>query len=292
MVLKSYKKLAIRLFGKLGKRNENKFANLKPHLISADIKILLDEWISLTFFTTLIVFLAALIAVPTVGLLLGAGTILIVLLTIAVPLFAAGFTFLLFYIYPIQKEKKIGRNIELNMPFAVTHMASLSSSGLAPEHIFELITGFEEYGQISKQAGSILRNMKTFGMSSVEALRDVAGRCPSQPFRQLLSGIASTIESGSDLSKYLEEVAKESLFEYKNKREMYLKTLSTYADIYTAILVAAPLIFLAVLGIMGIIGGDVFGMSVEEVIFLVTWVVLPVLNIGFIGFIEMTHPGV
>ena len=105
-------------------------------------------------------------------------------------------------------------------------------------------------------------------------------------------GITSTIETGGNLITYLNELSEKALFEYRIKREKYLKTLSTYADIYTALLVAAPLMFLALLATMGIIGGDIMGLGIPELIFLITWVVLPLMNIGFLVFVHVTYPGV
>ena len=91
--------------------------------------------------------------------------------------------------------------------------------------------------------------MDIFGMDITSAVRNVADRTPSQKFKQFLVGIVSTIETGGDLKKYLETTAKEALFEYKLKREKYLQTPSTYADFYTAVLIAAPLFFVSILSI-------------------------------------------
>jgi flagellar protein FlaJ len=156
--------------------------------------------------------------------------------------------------------------------------------------MFELLTGFKEYGEISKQSSIIVRNIKTFGMSSVNAIVDVAKRTPSPSFRQILSGIQSTIEKGGNLTEYLEEMSERSLFEYRINRENYLKTLSTYADMYTAVLITAPVMMIIVLGIMSVIGGDIMGMAATDLIFLMTWVIVPLLNITFLAFLHTTHP--
>jgi hypothetical protein len=34
------------------------------------------------------------------------------------------------------------------------------------------------------------------------------------------------------------------------------------------------------------------GLTIDEVIMLITWVMLPVFNVGFILFIHLTYPGV
>jgi len=208
------------------------------------------------------------------------------------PIMIASFSFIVLYIYPIEKGKTRMNNINNNLPFAVTHMAAIASAGIPPESMFKLLTRFKEYGEIAEESRNVVRNIKTFGMSSVNALKDAAGKTPSKPFKEMLMGITSTIETGGDLIKYLNEISEKALFDYRIKREKYLKTLSTYADIYTALLVAAPLMFLALLATMSIIGGDIMGLGIPELIFLITWVVLPLMNIGFLVFVHVTYPGV
>jgi flagellar protein FlaJ len=171
-------------------------------------------------------------------------------------------------------------------------MAAIASSGIPPEFMFELLTGFEEYGEISEQSKIIMRNIKTFGMSSVDALKDVSKRMPSKDFKELMLGIASTIETGGNLTSYLKEMSDKALFEYKIKREQYLKTLSTYADIYTGVLVAAPLMMISMLATMSIIGGTVVGLTISELVFLITWVILPVMNMLFLAVLHLTYPGI
>ena len=87
-------------------------------------------------------------------------------------------------------------------------------------------------------------------------------------------------------------MSERALFEYRMKRENYLKTLSTYADVYTALMISAPLMMLVVLSIMSVIGGSVMGLTMQDLIFLITWVVVPLMNIVFLTFVHMTYPGV
>jgi flagellar protein FlaJ len=254
----SYQELSVRLFGKTSQKMIASFYSLKPHLMGANISVLLESFLYIVLF---------------------------------VPIMTASMVFMGFYIYPVQKSAKIRTSIDNGMPFALSHMSAIASSGIPPEFMFELLMGFKEYGEISKQAGIIVRNIKTFGMSSVSAIADVAQRTPSPAFRQVLLGIQSTIEKGGNLTQYLEEMSNRSLFDYRLKRENYLKTLSTYADVYTAVLVSAPLMMIVVLGVMSVIGGDIMGMAAGDLIFLMTWVMIPLMNIIFIAFLHFTYPG-
>ncbi len=289
---KSYIKSSAVYFYKLAEKYEEKFSHLHPQLVSADIRMLLKTWLSILFFTTLLAFIVSFGTTLLLGLILGFDIIVLIVMVLFVPVLAASFTFIFFYLYPLYKKNRIKKNIETNLPFALTHMSALASSGLSPEHIFDMMVGFREYGEISSQARLIVRNMKAFGMSSSEAIKGIAARTPSQNFRHVLIGIQTTTEKGGDLVHYLNELAEKAVLEYRMRRETYLKTLEMYADLYTTVLVAAPLMLLVVLAIMGMIGGDVFGFSVDQLMFLITWVILPVLNVFFIAFIELTYPGI
>ncbi|MBU2520131.1 MAG: type II secretion system F family protein [Nanoarchaeota archaeon] len=290
--LRSYKRFSVAFFGGLTDKYIKNFEQLKPHIRGANIKMMLKTWVSMIFMSSVIVYIVSLISVTIASILLAFDTMTMISYILLVPLLAAAGTFILFYVYPIQKADSIKNSIDNNLPFALSHMSAIASSGIPPEYMFELITDFKEYGEISKQASMVVRNVKTFGMSSLNAIKDVAERTPSQNFKEILLGIAASIEKGGNLISYIDEMSKQQLFQYKIKREKYLTTLSTYADIYTALLVAAPLMMLAVLGVMGIIGGEIMGMTINDLIFFITWIGLPFLNVAFLMFVHMTYPGV
>lgn len=287
----AYRGLSVRVFGAASRKFSANFLLLKPHLIGANVGVLLETWVAMVFMATFLVYLISLAAVMALSLLIQFDFITLVYLTAFFPVFSASIVFFFLYLYPVQKSSKIRNSIDRNLPFALSHMAAISSSGIPLEFMFEMLTGFREYGEISKQSGLIIRNIKTFGMSSVNAIEDVIKRTPSPSFRQVLSGMKSTIEKGGNLTEYLDEMANRSLFEYRMKRENYLKTLSTCADLYTAVLISAPLMMIVVLGIMSVIGGDIMGMAATDLIFLMTWVIIPLLNIVFMALLHVTSPG-
>lgn len=288
-----YRKLSLVLFGGLVDKNIASFKPLELHIRNANMKILLKTWISMLFMSTLLSFFVSFTLIYVLlSYIIQVEFYIYIFCIIFFPVFVASVVFIFFYLYPVEKERSRQRSIENNMPFAITHMAAIASSGIPTEFMFELLTGFREYGEISQDSKLIMRNIKTFGMSSIDALKDIADRTPSQSFRELLLGIVSTTESGGDMVEYLHEMSERALFDYRIKRERYMKTLSTYADIYTALLVAAPLMMLSMLATMSIIGGSVMGLTIDEMIMLITWVMLPFLNVAFIVFIHITYPGV
>jgi archaellum biogenesis protein FlaJ (TadC family) len=289
-----YERLSKITFGWLVDRYIKDFEPLKQPLRGARINVLLKTWVCEIFFTSMIAYFVSLLAIIIVfGVLVEIFYLYYLIMVFFIPVLAASFTFLIFYLYPQQKSKSRANSIENNLPFAIMHMAATASSGIPPEFMFSLIAGFKEYGEISKEAGMVVKNIRTFGSSSVGAMKAVASQTPSKQLKDVLLGISSTIETGGNLTAYLKEMSDKALFDYRIKREKYLKTLSTYADIYTALLVAAPLFLLSTMATMSIIGGDILGgLSSSEVVLLMTWAVLPLMNISFLTFIHVTYPGV
>jgi flagellar protein FlaJ len=287
----NYKRFSVRIFGNLADRLINNFKGLKMNLLGASINILLKTWVSVIFMSTFLAYTFSLIATSIFVIIVAVDFITFLYMIIFVPILAASVVFFVLYLYPVQRYRAVQKSIDLNIPFALSHMSAIASSGIPPEFIFELLTKFDEYGEIANQSKIVVRNIKAFGMSSVSAINNVAERTPSEDFRDILTGISATIEKGGNLVEYIKDMSNRALFNYRLKREKYMKTLSTYADIYTALLVAAPLMMLAILGIMGIIGGSVLGLTISDLMLLMTWVMLPILNISFLAFVHITYPG-
>jgi flagellar protein FlaJ len=292
-MLSFYKKLAMTFFEDFTEKYLDSFRPLEPHIKNANMKILLKTWVSLILFTSVTVSIITFILTYTIlSFFVYVEFYIYIFTVIFFPVFVGSIVFIIFYLYPVQRENSRRNSIDNNLPFAITHMSAIASSGIPTEFMFELLAGFKEYGEVSEESRLIMRNIKTFGMSSMDAIKNVGERSPSQQFRELLLGIVSTVETGGDLIEYLREMADKALFDYRIRREKYLKTLSTYADIYTALLVAAPLMMLALLATMSIIGGQILGLSIQDVMLIITWIMLPMLNVSYLAFIHVTYPGI
>jgi flagellar protein FlaJ len=268
-------------------------APLKEVLSKSNLGILFEVYVGKMLLASTVTFVATFISV----LLFSAAILLqplhLAFLSAFIASFTAFFVVLsLFHSYPFHLLTSKKSSIETNMPFAINHMAAIASSSVPPVFIFRLLSDIREYGEVAHECDRVMRNIDVFGMDITSAIKNVAERTPSSGFRQFLYGIVSTIETGGDLKKFFENAAKDALFEYRLKREKYMQTLSTYADFYTAVLIAAPLFFISILAVMALIGGQVLGLSIPIAMRIGIFVILPLLNITFILFIHYTQPKV
>ena len=270
-------------------RKQHLFVRLRQKIQQSNLGIVPHIYIARMLFFSLIAFIVTLIYSIPLFMVLGFGFASIVT-GIFLSILSGGLIFILFYTYPSYLLTVKRRSIEANLPFAANHMGALAASGIPPHLIFKMLTDAKEYGEVASEAKRIVRNIEVFGMGTVRAINQVADRTPSPEFKQLLSGISSTITTGGDLQTHLKNSAREALSEYRAKRERYTETLGTYADFYVGVLIAAPLFFVAVLSLLAVIGGQIGGLSIPSIITLGIFGVIPLLNIIFILFVHFTQP--
>lgn len=291
--MKSFKRISNMLFGWAAERLMDEMEHLQNPLKRGGIKILLRSYISIiltsTFLAGVVSFVAALIFLSVAGTETALGP---VLNSVGVALICSSSAFAVLYLYPLEKVRSRTKNIRNNLPFAINHMSAIASSKVPPYTIFKLLSEFKEYGEISDEAGKIVRNVDVFGQDITTAMKQVAKNTPCDDFKELLGGLVSVEETGGDPKKYLSVQADQVMFDYRQKRERYLQSLSTYADFYTAVLIAAPLFLIAILAIMNMVGGKVMGMDIRTAMNLGVYVAIPVMNTAFIAFIHLTQPEV
>ena len=282
-------KFAFKHFGKFAERRD--FQNLRAAIVSSRLNIMSSVYISTMILYLLLAGPLAFMLVLLFELLSGLTLISPLLDAFLVAATAEALTFSAFWGYPILKSRAIAADIEANLPFVLIHMQTIARSGAPPAALFKLVSEFKEYGEITEEFRRIVRNIETFGMSEINAIKDVILKTPSSTLKDLLSGMITTIQSGGKLSDYLSQRAEEIVFEYRLSRRQRADMLATYADIYTIILIAAPLILVIVLTIIGTIGGAVFGLPPQMLIQLCVYGFVPLLNIMFLAFLIMTERG-
>lgn len=267
---------------KLTKKYPEFFTPLENHLKQVDIKILPKTYIAISLFFTIISFPLFFIIL---GLLFGSfvnGFFLAIL--------GSALTFISFYFYPASLIGGRRRKIKDDLPFALIHMSAVAGSGARPIDIFDLLIKSGEYRELGKEVNKIMNYVNLFGYDLTTALKNIAKTTPSPEFRELLNGMISTIETGGDLKEYLDGKAQDTMSTYKLERDKYVKTLETYSDIYTSILIAAPLLFIVVLAIINVIGGKLGGFDVGIIALVGTYGFVPVLNVGYIIFLTLSQP--
>ncbi len=276
------KKLFYPFFGK-------EIEGLRPLMRRSKLFMTVEEYLSTAFMTALIIFPIALVSL-FVFLTVVSGLSLIISIVLSI-VFAAVVCVGLgvaFFIYPSYKVDNIKRDIELNIPYATTHMATIAGTGVPIYTVFKLVSEFKEYGELAKEYGKISRDIEVFGSDVVTAISQSAADTPSAHMKELLWGIVSVIRSGGDLRRFLVEKAVGFMDAQKNLEKQYLDSLSLLAEMYTTIFVAGPILFVVMITVMGSMGN--LGLPTDLIMSIVIYVLMPIASIGFIILVEGSKP--
>lgn len=275
------------LFGPTVDKYGDQFEDLKDDLKKANMDVLFRTYVSQIFLYSLMAFILGFIGGVIYTVINALPPLEAVRFIIGVPLGLAVVIGFVMYSYPSQKAKRRKKNIDNNLPFALNHLSAISTSGIPPSSMFQLLHQFKEYGGISEEAGEISRRVNVFGEDFTTALREVADNSPSEEWSEVLYGILSTVETGGSLEDFLKEKAEEALFEYKMEREREIEKISTYASFYTAILIAAPVFLVVILSVMNLLGGQLFGFAIRDLMWLGIHIVIPLINTLFVFFLTL-----
>ncbi len=298
---RGYLKLANRAFLKRATDmvKQKKFGSLARELKRSNLDMLLESYIAMMFFTSLLsVFVG--IAVMIVFMFFNVsplypffslyeGSLLLRLLKIFwIPIVIPLATFGIVYSYPSAEKRSIEKRINQELPFAVIHMSAISGSGIAPSEIFRIIGLSREYPTLRKEVRKILNQINLYGYDLITALQNAAESSPSQKLSELFLGVAASITSGTNLNDFFEKRAETLMISYRLERENYTKIAETFMDIYISVVIAAPMIMMLLLIILSFTKTDM-GLTTDQISGLIV-IVVAMLNAFFLGFLQVKQP--
>ena len=270
------------------------FEPLKSKVIASNMYDIPEEYITKTMSVSVVSFFLVFIAEFVKILLLSSQNLTLKMLVFdlaMIPFFSFVALSILFYFAPFAIANNRKHSIETNMPFGINHMSAIVSAGVPPEKVFKMLVEYGEYGEFSKEINKIVKRMNTFGEELDKSIKYVLKTTPSEKFREFLYGMISVVEGGGNVNEYLNQMASVSMFDYKMKRKRYLESLSTFGDIYTVILIAAPFFIISLFTIMNMVpDAKIAGMDIMTLMSITTYMFIPGLNFAFIGFLYVFQP--
>jgi len=266
------------------------FESIKPDLLKADIGLTLPEYVYAMFFSLLLFFVIEFPIITIITSIVLKDILLAVLFSFTLNIVTILIVFFVFYTYPSLVAGKRKKDIEAALPFATTYMATIANSGAPPVTMFKVISQFEEYGEVSKEAEKIYRDVEVFGMDLVGAIRKTANRTPSEELKELLWGLDNVLTSGGNLGDFLHEKSRIFISEYRRRLEQYSRTLSLLIEIYLTLILVGSVFFIIITALMSVIGGGGMTNYLSFIQFLVIFIVLPFVSVGFIFLLKSVAP--
>jgi flagellar protein FlaJ len=298
---RGYLKLSNRFFLENSKKliAGGNFKSLAIEIKRANFDFLIETYIAMMLFTTAISFIAAVfiavlllffnIELPLSVSIYSGSIIARLAKVILIPIIVPVATFLFLYVYPSTEKDSISKKIERELPFATIHMSAISGSGISPSEIFRIIGTSADYPNLGKEIRKVLNQLNLYGYDLVTALNNVSKATPSQKLSELFSGLVTTINSGGSLQVFFEKRAETLLMDYRLEREKYTKVAETFMDIYITVVIAAPMILMLLLVMIGMTGFSIPLTPGQMTLVMVS--IIAFVNIIFLGVLQTKQPG-
>jgi archaeal flagellar protein FlaJ len=268
------------------------FKDLDTNLQKAGLKINFKAYVSLTIFTTLASGVSILTLLPIMlNLVLKTDILPSAFFGLGIALLISAFCMVGFYFYPVYRADKHKRDLENELPFTTGYMSILANAGVSPERIFSSLAALKQPLAASSEAKDVVRHINLFGMDIISALSKASSRTPSPKLKEVFEGIISSMYSGGNLDGFLQDKFRSFIELRKLMLKKYSDTLSMLAEVYVALLLTAPLLFIIMLSVMSIMGGgSLGGVSSDLLLKLITYVAIPVCAIIFLLIVDSTSP--
>jgi len=210
------------------------------------------------------------------------GGILAIIITVI--LYYIGY--LIFVIYPSTVISDRKSKIDRTLPHAITFMHSLSMGGMNLIQIFRSLADYYEvYGEVSNEASRIIRDMELLGKDLRTALSDAVETSPSENFKEFLHGLITIIDSGGDVTRYLEERADFYLERARQDQKGFLEFLGLMSESYITAFVAGPLFLIIIQTVM-----VVMGQGNDIALYAIIYLVIPIGSFFFAMIIKLLSP--
>ncbi len=267
------------LFGRLSPKFLANVFEFKEHLERAGIKIYPETYVSLMFF-------CALLGVPmTIASLALISLYRFIPLIFLVPM--PCYIMIGFMIMPMSMASDRGNNLEMEMPFAATYVTVMASGGIPPYLSFKRLSNVKLMPAMRKEAREIIKDVEILGVDPLTAMESAAKKNPLDIFRDFVSGYASTVIIGGDVTHFL-ETKSQDIFKTRSARvKAAAERLGMLLETFIIVMVLMSLCFYILFSVESIYST---GISSYSTMLMYTYVFTPILSVVFIYLAHSMQP--
>lgn len=195
---------------------------------------------------------------------------------------AAYATLFFFRVYPSLLKKNRAAEINLLLHNAVAYIYAMRRGGTEVMEIFRSVARETRvYGEVAHEFRRVVRDTDYFGYDMISAIRHLQETTPSDKLRDFLQDLISVVESGGDVTGFLDVRVRMYQEEARFEQKGFLNTLQMAAEVYVTLFVAGPLFIIIVMLVMGLVS-DTSVTYLSAIIYLL----IPAGSLFFILFID------
>ncbi len=278
-----YSQFSLRIFKRIASRFfiEDRERNLLME--KANINLPYEEYKALACMNILISILLPVVVIFVITFLIPSIPFsILAILAICIPSIVG----LAYWYYPEYRIKSRAADIERFLPYSINFISTMSKTGISPGEIFRTLAKADIYGEIQNEAKKIAKEIDVMGVDNLTALKHGLERTPSKKFKAFLQGMIGTIQTGSDLSAFLNSSVERYMRDDLLARKKNLEFLGLIAELFVMAVIAFPLFLVIIISVMGFIGKTTS--TQFDVIYLIAFIMLPLAYYGFYVLIKST----
>jgi flagellar protein FlaJ len=267
-----YKKLCYRLIGSYIEKSslENEFSlTLYQAELNISGSMFLSVWLISSFLLALGV--AVVFYILSINLI---HPIVAALLT-----FAASSGVIYFQLTSKIQNRRLA--IDQSLPFAISHMSILASTGTTPLNLLRMLAA-SNHGAVSGEIKKVIHSVDILGKDVIASVMDVARTTPSTHMRTLLIEFTRMVHTGGSLETYLHGRL-DQLLEIKRQVQKDLnQSLALFSEMYITFISTG--VIMSVLGVtVGsiLMGGKIGPFQAADLLDIFVYFVMPVANVIF-----------
>jgi len=260
-----------RVFGRIAPKFLKHVFEFREELSKAGMRIYPETYVSLMFF------MALLTAPVTVAVIVLLYILKFVPLVLLVPM--PVYVMIFFMLRPSMNAGERAGALEREMPFASAYITVMATGGISPYMSIKRLSRVELMPAMQKEAREIMRDVEIFGIDPLTALEKSAETHPLDVYNDFISGYASTVITGGDISHFL-ETKTHDIFKTRSMRiKAAAERLGMLLESFIIVMVLMSLCFYILFSVDAIYST---GISMYSTMILYTYVFAPLLSIVFI----------
>jgi len=168
-------------------------------------------------------------------------------------------------------------------------MAVMATAGATPEEIIRSVASIPK-DSVAEFMSDVVRDIDLLGKDIVTALEAAKERSPSRTLEEFLAEISAIIRTGGDIRDFLISYGRSILSSKAIEAKEFSETLSTLAEVFIILMVVFPLLLIIMFSIMALLGGTIAGISIDTVMMIMTYMVVPAIGIAFLIILDQVIP--
>jgi flagellar protein FlaJ len=143
----------------------------------------------------------------------------------------------------------------VTLPHAIVYMYALSFGGMEMTGVLRQMADADDtYGEVAHEFDQIVRDVDVFGNDLFTGVRNSRNLTPSDNLEQFLDDLLSVLDSGGDLTTFLEDESEKYMQRARDEQQSFLEALATLSEVFVVAFVAAPLFVVVTMMMLSLLG--------------------------------------